>query len=112
MPFPKKYNSDEERRAAIRESSRRAYAKKHPVAARKAARPEADQAQRPAPAAVSCGLVTPDRISTLRQSIWTLMADLERMPKEARAALEFELGLLDAAAHTAYGLATGRLQVA
>lgn len=52
-----------------------------------------------------------ENISHIRTQIWLLMADLERLSKDERAALIDELGFLDAAAHSAFGLASGTLQV-
>ena len=55
---------------------------------------------------------TVSAIAEVRRSIWLLMAELERTPVQARAAMVEELALLDAAAHAAHSLATGRLEVA
>lgn len=124
MPFPKGRTITAEHKAAISAAATRRRQAQATAPAETPApvvidrqgttTPLADLGKTPAPpaGAVSCGLVTPGRISYLRQSIWTLLSDLERMSPEARAGLEPDLGLLDAAAHTAYGLATGHLQVA
>jgi len=51
-------------------------------------------------------------IASIRRSIWLLMADLEQMQPDGRGGLADDLGLLDAAAHAAACLATGKLQIA
>lgn len=56
-------------------------------------------------------ITTVEAVGRIRRLIWILMADLEQMPKDKRAELVDEIALLDAAAHAAHGLATGRLQV-
>ena len=50
-------------------------------------------------------------VHAIRASIWSLAADLERMPAAQRAALQPELALLDAAAHAVHNLAKGQLEV-
>lgn len=52
------------------------------------------------------------QVRQVRSRIWTLMAALEDMDEAQREALLPELGLLDAAAHSAHQLALGRLEVA
>jgi len=65
------------------------------------------------PAVISPLALTPvESIARVRRDIWRLMASLEEMPKDKRAELVDEIALLDAAAHAAYGLVTGKLQVA
>ena len=46
-------------------------------------------------------------VSRTRATIWRLMAELEDLPVDLRAALVPELALLDAAAHTAHTIALG-----
>jgi len=119
----KKYHTEEDRKAAHQAASRASYQKRHPKKSVPAPRPRAPKDAAPdapapkyadplRPQAISCGAVTPSRISHLRGYLWTLLADLERMSPEDRSALAPETSLLDAASHAVHALATGRLAVA
>ena len=108
IPMPKKIDP---------EKPKRAYVRKAPLPT-KAAKPEPQEMPAPKPKAEPVFKLatqsedTLSQIKSIRRQVWQLMAHLEGLSAAQLLELGSDLALLDAAAHAANQLATGRLEVA